>query len=235
MLFEVNENESEIAMLQKENDRLLNSSRSHQQVVQQLQQQLQQQQQQQQQQQTKGSKDTSSFQEVSKDQLRQELLNAAMTIEQMQEKISGLEEEKRKLEHSVQELFRQNQRLSDELQSKESAGGDQGNNNNDDSLNTSLADELGFDEPASSSSTPVSTPSKSIFSDMKVVPATPEKLFNDMDLKQRDDRQYREYVYMSLSAIKIAMAIKEAKQDFFFFAFLVFELFSSRLPPQRCC
>lgn len=159
---------------------------------------------------------TASFQEVSKEQLRQELLNAALTIDQLQQKLAVANDEKLKLEHSVQELFRQNQWLADELkeggQSESNNNG--GNNNNNESLNTSLADELGLDEPTveATAAARVNTPSKSIFSDMKIATTAEqpgEKLFSEMEVKQRDDRQYRDYVYMSLSAIKIAMAIKE--------------------------
>jgi hypothetical protein len=118
-----------------------------------------------------------------------------MQIEQMQEKIATVEEANRKLERSVQELFRQNQWMSDELQSKDTSGSgnnNNSNNNNNDSLNTSLADELGINDETT---TPVTTPVKaSMFSDMKVAADAPQpsqKLFSDLEIKKRDDRQYR--------------------------------------------
>ena len=241
MVAEVAENESEITWLQKENEKLSTQLKDARASLQQLSLQHQQQQQQ------RGKEDsTASFQAVSKEQLRGELLNAAVTAERLEGRIRQLEETNEKLEKTVQVLFRQNQDLTDEVMVLKENGNTTNNNNTmNESLNTSLADELDFSEP----STPVK--GGGMFSDMSVVvspmapPPTPISpilplkqsktasaplpakgapdsaaaasknapvpLFSDMEVinKERNDRQYRDFVYMSLSAIKIAMTIKE--------------------------
>ncbi len=215
------ESEREVELLQSDNERLRQQLAEAKQAVQQLAL-LQQKQQQQQQQQP--SQETSSFQAVSKEQLRQELLQAAVAAEKLEQRIAALEETNEKLEKTVQGLWRQNQELTDEMQTLRSSEGGEAALGAHDSMNVSLADELMLE------ATPPATPTKqsTLFSDMAVVdnnnaPANDNnspaggatgKLFSDMQLKERsdkerDDRQYRDYVYMSLSAIKIAMAIKE--------------------------
>ena len=218
------ESEREVELLQAENERLRQQLGEAKQAVQQLAQ-MHQKQQGQQQQQQKGLAETSSFQAVSKEQLRQELLQAAVSAEKMEQRIAALEETNEKLEKTVQGLWRQNQELVDEMQTLRSSETESVQGAND-SMNVSLADELDATD-----ATPPATPSKqsTMFADMTVVAspspplpqandnnaaATPTRLFSDMQLKdrtdkERDDRQYRDYVYMSLSAIKIAMAIKE--------------------------
>jgi hypothetical protein len=232
------ESEREVEMLETENERLRQQLAEAKQAVQQLallNQKQQHQHQQQQQTTTSGPAETSSFRTVSKEQLRQELLQAALAAEKLEQRVLALEETNEKLERTVQGLWRQNQELVDEMQTMRSSEGEAALGAND-SMNVSLADELMLE------ATPPSTPVKQqqqqavLFAELTVVApgndnnnnnnnaaaaaaassteAAPTRLFSDMQLKdrsdkERDDRQYRDYVFMSLSAIKIAMAIKE--------------------------
>ncbi len=228
MTSEMAESESNVALLQKENAALRQQLAEAKQSVQQLAQFNNQKQ---------AGSPSSSFDAVSKEQLRQELLQAALAADKMEQRVRALQDTNENLERTVQGLWRQNQELVDEMQTMRSSDAGEGVANANASVNTSLADELSmFDEPEPV--TPVkqggssSNLNNSLFSDMTVVASpipvvsnannnnasasgasdttTPSpKLFSDMQLKERDDKQYRDYVYMSLSAIKIALAIKE--------------------------
>lgn len=190
---------------------------------------------------------SAEFGAVTKEQLRNELLQAALSQQTLEKTVRDLETEKSRLEETVVQLMRQNQKLSDELEDAKPR--DANSSFAEDAFNTSLADELtaslmefGDSNPASPikvTPAPARQP-KALFADMEVVSgaslAAPSKrlgdnnnnevsapsavtqtsalkaepqLFQGLDIKD-DDRQYRDYVYMTVTAVKVGLAIRYA-------------------------
>lgn len=216
---------------------------------------------------------SADFGAVTKEQLRSELLQAALSQQALEKSLREMEKEKNRLEETVLQLMRQNQKLSDELEDARPSADSAVSLG--DALNTSLADELSeslIDFGGSAPPTPIKAnpapvprpaPSNSLFADMEVVPSAAQasaavvqkspslplvrdddddvvvrpvpkaepQLFQGLEVKD-DDRQvgavfallvglvsltkrraraqYRDYVYMTVTAIKVGLAIRYA-------------------------
>jgi hypothetical protein len=209
---EKQESELEVQVLVKENERLrLDAERTAKEMQGLLL--LTKQQLQQQQQQSQSGKDSSQFGAVTKEQLRSELLEAALAQEKSEKRIRELDDERARLEGTVLSLMRQNQKLSDELDEARATSGNASAVGGDDFMNTSLADELseslidfGSPPPTPEKQTAPKKTAGGMFADMEVVPAVgaategpvsaAPQLFADMKVKD-DDRQFRDYVFMT--------------------------------------
>lgn len=197
-----------------------------------------------QQQRSNQSPASAEFGAITKEQLRSELLQAALSQQTLEKSMRDLENEKNRLEETVLQLMRQNQKLSDEVEDMKPL---RTSMLVDDALNASLADELSESlidfagpspsNPASPIKATVVPAPKPLFTDMEMVPfgganpaaavpasrkpkvddeassvAVPKaepQLFQGLDVKD-DDRQYRDYVYMTVTAIKVGLAIRYA-------------------------
>ena len=173
------------------------------------------------------------------EKLKEELLDAAVMNKNLTDRVTELEEEKGKLEHTVSSLMRECQRMSDEMMESSMMLSERHPEiQMDDAFNTSLADELGMgmeDSPPPSQEKAVAgakdekkeevktqdekkkeeenkeEEKKSLFADMAIV--EPPKKSEEELRRERSDRQYKEYVYMTVTAVKISMTIQNGERS----------------------